>query len=148
MPEPIRAPELTGAIEWLNVPRPLSLKNDLRGKVVLLDFWTYGCVNCMHILPDLKRLEAKYRDELVVIGIHSAKFTNERDSDNIRRIIVRYGIEHPVANDAEFKIWRAYTVRAWPSQVLIDPAGYVVAAASGEGKAEAFDRAIAGVIAV
>jgi DNA-binding beta-propeller fold protein YncE len=145
MPEPIHAPELTGAVDWLNVSRPLTLKSDLKGKIVLLDFWTYGCINCLHILPDLQRLEEKYRDELVVIGIHSAKFTNERVSDNIRRIVVRYGIEHPVANDAEFRIWRAYGVRAWPTLVLIDPAGYVVATASGEGKTEAFDEAIAAV---
>ena len=146
--EPIHAPELAGAVGWLNVPKPLSLKTDLKGKIVLLDFWTYGCINCMHILPDLRRLEEKYRDELVVVGIHSAKFTNERQSENIRRIIVRYGIEHPVANDADFKIWRAYGARAWPTLVLIDPAGYVVATASGEGKTSAFDEAIAAVLMV
>lgn len=143
----VRAPELTGAVEWFNVPAPLTLEA-LRGKVVLLDFWTYGCVNCMHILPDLRRLEQKYRDELVVIGIHSAKFTNERKSENIRRILVRYDVDHPVANDASFAIWKAYTARAWPTQVLIDPDGYVVAAASGEGKGDAFDEAIAAVIQV
>ena len=141
----VRAPELAGAIDWFNVAEPLTLKA-LGGKVVLLDFWTYGCVNCMHILPDLKALEQKYRDELVVIGVHSAKFTNERKSENIRRIIVRYDIDHPVANDANFAIWKAYGARAWPTQVLIDPEGYVVATASGEGKLEAFDRAISAVI--
>jgi len=143
----VRAPELTGILDWFNVPAPLSLKA-LRGKVVLLDFWTYGCVNCMHILPDLKRLEEKYADELVVIGVHSAKFANERKADNIRRILVRYDITHPVANDANFAVWKAYGARAWPTQVLIDPEGYVVATASGEGKAEAFDRAIAAVVQV
>jgi thiol-disulfide isomerase/thioredoxin/sugar lactone lactonase YvrE len=144
---PIRAPEIDGAVAWLNVDRPLSL-NALRGKVVLLDFWTYGCINCIHILPDLKRLEAKYARELVVIGVHSPKFDNERSTENLRHIIRRYEIPHPVANDADFRIWRAYTVRAWPSQVLIDPAGYIVGAASGEGHAEAFDRAIGAVIQV
>jgi len=143
----IHAPELTGATEWFNVPAPLTLKA-LRGKVVLLDFWTYGCVNCMHILPDLKRLEQKYHDELVVVGVHSAKFTNERKSENIRHILVRYDIDHPVANDASFAIWREYGARAWPTLVLIDPEGYVVATASGEGKGEAFDQAIAAVIQV
>lgn len=143
----LRAPELTGAVDWLNVPEPLTLEK-LRGKVVLLDFWTYGCINCMHILPDLRRLEEKYRDELVVVGIHSAKFTNERKSENIRRILVRYDIDHPVANDANFAIWKAYTARAWPTQVLIDPEGYIVATASGEGKGQAFDEAIAAVIHV
>jgi DNA-binding beta-propeller fold protein YncE len=143
----VRAPELTGAVEWFNVSAPLTLRS-LRGKVVLLDFWTYGCVNCMHVLPDLKRLEEKYRDELVVVGVHSAKFSNEGQSENIRRIIVRYEIEHPVANDSAFAIWKAYGARAWPTQVLIDPEGYVVATASGEGHAEGFDRAIAAVIHV
>jgi DNA-binding beta-propeller fold protein YncE len=102
----------------------------------------------MHVLPDLKRLEEKYGDALVVIGVHSAKFTNERDPDNLRHIIVRYDISHPVANDANFAIWKAYTARAWPTLVLIDPEGYIVAAASGEGHADAFDRAVAAVIAV
>ena len=147
MPEErIHAPELTGAVDWLNVPKPLTLK-ELRGKVVLLDFWTYGCINCMHVIPELRRLEEKYRDALVVIGVHSAKFTNERASENIRRILVRYDIDHPVANDAEFRIWREYGARAWPTLVLIDPEGYVVATASGEGKGEAFDQAIGAVIA-
>jgi thiol-disulfide isomerase/thioredoxin len=145
LPEPIRAPELSGAVAWLNVPAPLSLKA-LRGKVVLLDFWTYGCINCIHILPDLKKLEARFPDELVVIGVHAAKFTNEKATENIRQIIRRYEIAHPVANDAEFRIWRAYTVRAWPSRVIIDPAGYVVGAASGEGNYEGFEQAIAAVI--
>jgi thiol-disulfide isomerase/thioredoxin len=143
----VRAPELSGGSAWFNVAAPLSLRA-LRGKVVLLDFWTYGCVNCIHILPDLKRLEAKYGSALVVIGVHSAKFANERQSENIRRIIVRYDITHPVVNDAAFAIWKAYGARAWPTQVLIDPEGYVVATASGEGKAEAFDRAIQAVIGV
>ena len=143
----VRAPDFSGGVEWFNVPGSLSLK-DLRGKVVLLDFWTYGCINCMHVLPDLRRLEEKYRDELVIVGIHSAKFPNERKADNIRRILVRYDIDHPVVNDANFAIWREYGARAWPTQVLIDPEGYVVATASGEGKAEAFDQAIQAVIQV
>jgi thiol-disulfide isomerase/thioredoxin len=147
MTERIHAPELAGALDWFNVPAPLTL-GALRGKVVLLDFWTYGCINCMHILPDLRRLEEKYRDELVVIGIHSAKFTNERKSENLRRILVRYDIDHPVANDADFAIWKAYGARAWPTMVLIDPEGYVVGTASGEGKGDAFDRAISAVISV
>jgi DNA-binding beta-propeller fold protein YncE len=143
----IHAPELDGAVDWLNVPAPLSLAA-LRGKVVLLDFWTYGCINCMHVLPGLRRLEEKYRRELVVIGIHSAKFANERKSENIRHVLVRYDIDHPVANDARFEIWLAYGARAWPTLVLIDPEGYVVGTASGEGTIDAFDRAIAAVIQV
>jgi thiol-disulfide isomerase/thioredoxin len=147
MAERIHAPELRGGTEWFNVGAPLTLRA-LKGKVVLLDFWTYGCVNCLHVLPDLKRFEEKYGDSLVIIGVHSAKFTNERKSENIRRIIVRYEIDHPVVNDAAFAIWNAYGARAWPTQVLIDPEGYVVATASGEGHAEGFDRAIEAVIHV
>jgi thiol-disulfide isomerase/thioredoxin len=141
----VRAPELKGDKGWLNTSEPLSLAA-LRGKVVLLDFWTYGCINCIHIIPDLKRLEAKYANQLVVIGVHSAKFTNERETENIRRIILRYEIEHPVVNDAEFKIWKSYAVRAWPTQVLIDPAGYIVGSVSGEGNYRAIDQAIAETI--
>jgi thiol-disulfide isomerase/thioredoxin/DNA-binding beta-propeller fold protein YncE len=147
MSDPIHAPELDGATAWLNTTAPLTLKA-LRGKLVLLDFWTYGCVNCMHVLPDLKKLEAKYGDELVVIGVHSPKFDNEKSVDNLRRIVERYGIRHPVAQDTDFRIWRAYTVRAWPTLVLIDPAGYIVATAAGEGHGAGLDQAIAAVIAI
>jgi thiol-disulfide isomerase/thioredoxin len=142
----IRAPELTGDRGWLNTDKPLSLAA-LRGKVVLLDFWTYGCINCMHIIPDLKRLEKKYPNELVVIGVHSAKFENEKDIENIRRIILRYEIEHPIVNDADFNIWRSYAVDAWPTRYLIDPAGYIIGRLSGEGGYEALDKAIADSIA-
>ena len=142
----IRAPELNGGRSWLNTDRPLSLAK-LKGKVVLLDFWTYGCINCMHIIPDLKKLEQKYPNELVVIGVHSAKFENEKETENIRRIILRYEIEHPIVNDADFAIWKAYAVEAWPTRYLIDPAGYVIGRLSGEGGYEAIDKAIGDSIA-
>ena len=142
----VRAPELGGHRGWLNIDQPLSLAA-LRGKVVLLDFWTYGCINCIHIIPDLKRLEAKYPNNLVVIGVHSAKFENEKQADNIRQIILRYEIEHPVVNDADFLVWQAYAVRAWPTQVLIDPAGYVVGKVEGEGHYDAIDKGIADTLA-
>jgi thiol-disulfide isomerase/thioredoxin len=145
--EPIHAPELRGATAWLNTREPLSIAG-LRGKVVLLDFWTYGCINCLHVLPALARLERKYRDELVVIGVHAPKFDTEKDVEHLRRTLDRLGIDHPVAQDADFRIWREYTVRAWPTLVLIDPAGYVVAAVAGEGHADELDRVIAAVIAV
>ena len=145
--EPIAAPDLDGAVEWLNVAAPISLA-DLRGKVVLLDFWTYGCVNCMHVLRDLSTLEERFRDELVVIGVHSPKFPNERSSDNLRRILVRYQIEHPVANDANHVLWRRYGVQAWPTRVIIDPAGHLVGTAMGEGNLEGFVNAIRTVIRV
>ncbi|MBX7170086.1 MAG: redoxin domain-containing protein [Pyrinomonadaceae bacterium] len=138
----VRAPELVGGTSWLNTDKPLSLQA-LRGKVVLLDFWTYGCVNCIHIIPDLKKLEAKYPNNLVVIGVHSAKFDNEAKTENIRKIILRYEIEHPVVNDADFKIWNSYAVRAWPTRVLIDPKGYIIGQISGEGSYNEIDGAIA-----
>jgi DNA-binding beta-propeller fold protein YncE len=127
-----KAPELTPSRGWLNTDKPLSI-NSLRGKIVLLDFWTYGCINCMHIIPELKRLEAKYPNELVVIGVHSAKFENEGQTENIRKIILRYGIEHPVANDADFKIWRSFGVRAWPTRILLDAKGEIKLNLAGEG---------------
>ncbi len=141
----VRAPELIGGTGWLNTDRPIYIK-DLKGKIVLLDFWTYCCINCMHVIPDLKRLEAKYPDELVVIGVHSAKFTNEKDSDNIRQAVLRYGIEHPVVNDSEFRIWRSYGVRSWPTLVLINPEGYVAGSVSGEGHYEMLDKVIGALI--
>ena len=145
--EPIAAPDLDGAVEWLNVAAPISLAR-LRGKVVLLDFWTYGCVNCMHVLRDLRTLEERFPDELVVIGVHSPKFPNERSSGNLRRILVRYEIEHPVANDANHVLWRRYGVQAWPTRVIIDPAGHLVGTAMGEGNLEGFINAIRTVIRV
>ncbi len=135
------APELTGGTAWLNVSRPLTLA-DLKGKVVLLDFWTYCCINCMHIIPDLKKLEAKYPKELVVIGVHSAKFQNEREAENIRQAILRYEIEHPVINDSNFALWQAYGARAWPTLVLIDPEGNIVGSDTGEGHYEILDKLI------
>jgi len=136
---------LEGGVEWLNTAGPIRLR-DLRGKIVLLDFWTYCCINCMHVLPDLARLEKKYANQLVVIGVHSAKFDAEKDSKNIREAILRYGIEHPVVNDANRRIWNAYRVIAWPTFFLIDPEGYLVGRASGEGLGEVLDAAIAQLI--
>jgi len=140
------APEFPAGLDWLNTGRPLSL-SELQGKVVLLDFWTYGCINCMHIIPDLKRLEEKYADELVVIGVHSAKFANEGDTDNIRRIIQRYELAHPVVNDKSFLVWRQYGARAWPTLVLIDPDGNLVGSHSGEGIYDLFDHVIGSIVA-
>src|SRR5262245_27479137 len=103
----VKAPELDSGTAWLNTGKPLALK-DLKGKIVLLDFWTLCCINCIHIMPDLAKLEKKYANELVVIGVHSAKFENEKNSESIRKAILRYDIKHPVVNDADQKIWNAY----------------------------------------
>ncbi len=139
--KPVPAPELTGGTAWLNTAGPLTLK-DLRGKVVLLDFWTLCCINCIHILPDLHKLEKKYANELVVIGVHSPKFDSEKETKNIRKAILRYEIQHPVVNDAERKIWERFEVDAWPTFVLIDPEGNLVGYTSGEGNYETLDIAI------
>jgi thiol-disulfide isomerase/thioredoxin len=125
------APSLDGGVEWLNTSAPVDLKN-LRGKFVLLDFWTYCCINCMHVLPELKKLEKAYPNNVVVIGVHSGKFDAEHDSENIRQAVMRYDIEHPVVNDADYKIWNRYHCDSWPSLRLIDPEGNVVAEQGGE----------------
>jgi thiol-disulfide isomerase/thioredoxin len=106
-----KASELKGKA-WLNVSRPLSLE-DLKGKVVIIDFWTYGCINCIHVLPDLKKIEKQYAGRpVVVIGCHSAKFENEQETDNIKSAVLRYGITHPVVVDDEMAIWNNYGVNA------------------------------------
>ncbi len=136
-----KAPELEGGIAWLNTGKPVTLK-DLKGKVVLLDFWTYCCINCLHIMPDLAKLEKKYANELVVIGVHSAKFDTEKNSESIRKAMLRYEINHPVVNDADQKIWDNYECRSWPTLIVIDPDGNIVGKGSGEGLYEALDREI------
>ncbi len=142
----VNAPDFPEGLQWLNSERPISIRQ-LRGKVVLLDFWTYCCINCMHVIPQLKKLEKKYPNELVVIGVHTAKFTTEKETDNIRQAILRYEIEHPVVNDKDQRVWSEYAVRAWPTLMLIDPAGKVVGRLEGEGGFDTLDRYIAGMIA-
>jgi len=134
-----------GGVDWLNTAKPIS-SQDLIGKIVLLDFWTYCCINCHHVIPDLERLEEKYRNELVVIGVHSPKFEAERDSENIRKKVREYEIKHPVVNDANMVLWRRFGVQAWPTIVLIDPLGNPVYRQGGEGQFEALDRALRALI--
>ncbi len=136
-----KAPELDGGVAWLNTTGPLKL-SDLKGKVVLLDFWTFCCINCIHILPDLEKLEKKYPNELVVIGVHSAKFPAEKETKNIREAILRYHIEHPVVNDANHKLWSAYGVTSWPTFWVIDPEGHAVGWVAGEGNLQRLDSVI------
>ena len=141
------APEFPDDLQWLNTDRPLRLR-ELRGKLVLLDFWTYGCINCLHILPDLKRLEAKYARELVVIGVHTAKYGNEAVLANLHQAIRRYGIQHPVVNDHAARVWSAYRVPGWPTQILIDPNGHILQGFIGEYHDQQIDRLIADTIAL
>ena len=128
----VRAPEFPAGT-WFNSVGPLSLRQ-LRGKIVLLDFWTFCCGNCLHVIDELRSLEQDYRDELVIVGIHSPKFEHEKADDAVRAATERYDVGHPVLNDPELYLWRQYAVRAWPTLVLIDPDGYVVAQAAGEGQ--------------
>src|SRR5262245_28412753 len=137
--KPVKAPELEGGVAWLNTAGALKLQ-DLKGKIVILDFWTFCCINCIHTLPDLAKLEQKYEKELVVIGVHSAKFANEKVTENIRKAILRYQIQHPVVNDADMKILERYGVSSWPTLVVIDPEGNYLGTASGEGNFDLLDQ--------
>ncbi|CAM9320884.1 unnamed protein product [Chrysoparadoxa australica] len=128
-----RVPEFTKGLEWVNSP-PLTLGGDLRGRIVLLDFWTYACVNCMHVIPLLRRMEGKFGDKpFAVVGIHSAKFSNEKDSANIRQALERYGIKHPVVNDGQMSMWNSVGVSSWPSLALVGPRGNLLGIWEGEG---------------
>jgi thiol-disulfide isomerase/thioredoxin len=141
----VRAPELIGRGGWINAKHDLSLES-LKGKVVLLDFWTFCCINCLHVLDELRPLEERFGDDLVVIGIHSPKFEHERDHEALVRAVARYHVRHPVLDDPDRATWDQYGVRAWPTLVLVDPAGYAVAAVSGEGNAAALEKTIAKMI--
>lgn len=143
----IHAPEFREGLTWFNTPRPLRMQ-ELRGRLVLLDFWTYCCINCMHVLPDLKFLEHRFASQLTVIGVHSPKFPNEKADENVRQAILRYGIEHPVVNDPELSHWRQFGIRAWPTLALVDPEGLAVALAPGEGNLQALDELIAELIEI
>jgi thiol-disulfide isomerase/thioredoxin len=140
----VRAPEFPSGT-WINAIGPLSLKQ-LRGKVVLLDFWTFCCANCLHVIDELRPLERDFPDELVIIGVHSPKFEHEKSDRAVAAATERYGVAHPVFNDPDLHLWQQYAVRAWPTLILIDPDGYVIAQAAGEGQASALRTLIAEVI--
>ena len=131
----VRASELVGR-GWLNTGgKSLDLES-LRGKIVLLDFWTFCCINCLHVLDELRPLEQQYSDVLVTVGVHSPKFEHEADPVALAAAVERYEIHHPVLDDPELDTWKAYTARAWPTLVVLDPEGYIVAHLSGEGHAD------------
>ncbi|MGV9562572.1 NHL domain-containing thioredoxin family protein [Streptomyces sp. NPDC003480] len=138
----VRAPELIGKGGWLNTGgKNLSLA-DLRGKCVVVDFWTFCCINCLHVLDELRELEEKHRDTVVIIGVHSPKFVHEAEHQAVVDAVERYEVEHPVLDDPELATWKQYAVRAWPTLVVIDPEGYVVAQHAGEGHAHAIARLV------
>ncbi|XP_048135811.1 protein SUPPRESSOR OF QUENCHING 1, chloroplastic isoform X3 [Rhodamnia argentea] len=132
-------PEFPPKLDWLNTS-PLQFGRDLRGKVAVLDFWTYCCINCMHVLPDLDYLEKKYKEmPFVVVGVHSAKFDNEKDLEAIRNAVLRYDITHPVVNDGEMYMWRELGVNSWPTFVVVGPNGKILAQLAGEGRRKDLD---------
>ncbi|KAJ0534566.1 putative transcription factor WD40-like family [Helianthus annuus] len=134
-----QVPEFPSKLDWLNTA-PLQLRRDLKGKVVLLDFWTYCCINCMHVLPDLEFLEKKYKDmPFTVVGVHSAKFDNEKDLEAIRNAVLRYGITHPVVNDGDMYMWRELGINSWPTFAIIGPTGKLLAQLAGEGRRKDLD---------
>ena len=138
----VRAPQLTGKGGWLNTGEKQYSLADLRGRIVILDFWTFCCINCLHVLDELRELEEKHRDTVVIIGVHSPKFVHEAEHQAVVDAVERYGVEHPVLDDPELATWKQYAVRAWPTLVVIDPEGYVVAQHAGEGHAHAIERLV------
>jgi thiol-disulfide isomerase/thioredoxin len=142
----VRAPELVGAGGWLNTGgTPLTLAG-LRGRIVLLDFWTSCCVNCLHVLDELRPLEQRFADVLVVVGVHSPKFAHEADHATVVDAVERYEVHHPVLDDPELQTWSQYAVRAWPTLCVVDPEGYLVHVASGEGHAEGLTRVVEALV--
>ncbi|GAA0507444.1 hypothetical protein GCM10011581_20820 [Saccharopolyspora subtropica] len=142
----VRAPELTGRA-WLNTGgRDLRL-SDFRGKCLVLDFWTFCCINCLHVLDELRPLEAEFAAEVVTVGVHSPKFEHEADPTALAAAVERYAVHHPVLDDPELSTWQSYAVKAWPTLVVVDPEGYVVHVAAGEGHVEALRSVIREVIA-
>ncbi|MFJ3663357.1 thioredoxin-like domain-containing protein [Streptomyces sp. NPDC090119] len=138
----VRAPELVGKGGWLNTGDQQYTLADLRGRIVVLDFWTFCCINCLHVLDELRELEERHPDTVVVVGVHSPKFVHEAEHQAVVDAVERYGVEHPVLDDPELATWKQYAVRAWPTLVVIDPEGYVVAQHAGEGHVHAIERLV------
>ncbi|MEU8881605.1 NHL domain-containing thioredoxin family protein [Streptomyces hydrogenans] len=133
----VRAPELIGKGGWINTGGKDLKLADFRGRTLILDFWTFCCINCLHVLDELRELEEKHRDTLVIVGVHSPKFVHEAEHQAVVDAVERYEVHHPVLDDPELATWKQYAVRAWPTLVVIDPEGYVVAQHAGEGHANA-----------
>jgi thiol-disulfide isomerase/thioredoxin len=141
----VRAPELSGRGGWIG-SEPLTLQQ-LRGRFVLLDFWTFCCSNCLHVLDELRPLEERFADVLTVIGVHSPKFAHEAVHESVVAAVERYEIAHPVLDDPDLEMWKQYAVKAWPTLVLVDPEGYVVHTSSGEGHGDGIGRLLEQLVA-
>ncbi|MFI2370301.1 NHL domain-containing thioredoxin family protein [Streptomyces sp. NPDC018833] len=138
----VRAPELNGRGGWINTGGKDLKLADFRGRVLILDFWTFCCINCLHVLDELRELEEKHRDTVVIVGVHSPKFVHEAEHQAVVDAVERYQVHHPVLDDPELATWKQYAVRAWPTLVVIDPEGYIVAQHAGEGHAHAIERLV------
>ncbi len=142
----VRAPEINRpGLTWHNVDTPLSLQ-DLRGRMVILEFWTAGCINCLHVLPALRTVEAAYPEEVVVIGVHTPKFSADQDTANLESALARLGVAHPVIQDVNFTLWQEYAVRAWPTLVFIGPEGHVMGQMAGEPEPERLLTAVSELV--
>lgn len=125
---------------WFN-SAPISMHRDLRGKIVLLDFWTYCCINCLHVIPDIEFLQNKFKGEnsIVFLGSHSAKFVNEKGPEKVRDAILKYDIKHPVINDDKMIVWKNFERRSWPGLVVLSPELVPILILSGEGHRHVLD---------
>jgi len=138
-----KAPDFPPNFAWINTSQPLSFKHQLKGQVVLLDFWTYGCINCIHMFPVLDRLQRHFAQQpFVIIGVHSAKFANESLPRNVRAAVMRYKIDHPVVVDENMQIWNAYNVNSWPTFVIVGAGGHIDGSAAGEVSYQTLEHAI------
>ena len=140
------APELTNE-SWLNVDAPLRLA-DLRGKVVLVEMWTFGCINCQNVMPALKDWYARYKDQgFVIIGNHYPEFSYEEDLTNLKEAVARFDIQYPVTQDNDGATWRAYKNRYWPALYLIDKQGHIRYVHFGEGRYQETEENIKALLA-
>ncbi len=141
-----RAPEINRFdLVWYNTPSPLSLA-DLRGRIGILDFWTSCCINCIHMIPTLRRVEQLFPDKVAVVGVHSPKFSAEQRPEAVGQAILRYGITHPVAHDPAMALWQAYAIRAWPTMVFLSPDGYIIGHLPGEPDPDALIKGLQGML--
>src|SRR5579885_1578002 len=138
----VAAPALPKTLEWVNTDTPPTL-DALKGRVTLLHFWTFDCVNCINLLPDLRYFENKYHDGLSVIGVHSPKYDYQRQADAVLKAVNRHHVRHPVASDPGYHTWQAYGVQSWPTVALIDAQGQLAALLPGEGRRQETDTLIA-----
>jgi thiol-disulfide isomerase/thioredoxin len=141
------APDFRGINNWLN-SAPLRM-SELRGKVVMVNFWTYGCYNCINTLPHVKKLHAKYKDKgLVIVGVHTPEFPFEKSLSNVQAALKRHGIEYPVAQDNDSATWTAYRNRYWPAQYIVDQSGKIVYTHAGEGAYDEIEKTIESLLKV